>query len=169
MGWWRLPGVQSDDQWLADSRTAGHPLVQTRWSRKVRQESGVLGRRASSPYFHRKEPVNTHAQPHPTALAQGSLGFASDPRIPPGPSVTIGASHMKAPSYLYPLSFPRAHWSLSRRPLPEGGVSLDGLLPEPISLRTETLLQLQQQDQASPHLDMHVHGQIVAGFRWGSE
>lgn len=42
---------------------------------------------------------NTCTQPHPVALPQGSVGFASDPRIPPGPSVTIRASHMKAPNH----------------------------------------------------------------------
>ena len=49
-----------------------------------------------------QEGAITHAlNPTPWLCPQGSVGFASDPRVPPGPSVTIRASHSH--SHLTPL------------------------------------------------------------------
>lgn len=93
------PGVQSDDQWLADSMnswaSSGSNTLEPGSPRRV--WGAGLAEPAHLTFTGRSH--NTCAQPHPVALAQGSVGFASDPRIPPGPSVTIGASHMKAPSH----------------------------------------------------------------------
>lgn len=105
---------------------------------KSEKSSKKLGRQSQLTLLSQEGAV-IHAQPHPTALAQGSLGFASDPRIPPGPSVTIGASHMKAPSYPHLTLLSQSTLvSLKALSFPEGVCLRDGLLPEPISLRTET-------------------------------
>ena len=119
------PGVQSDDQWLVDSMnswaSSGSNTLEPGSPRRVWGAGPAEPARLT--FIGRSH--NTRAQPHPMALAQGSVGFASDPRIPPGPSVTIGASHMKAPSHPHLNLLPRAHWSPPRCPFPEGGVSWD--------------------------------------------
>ena len=61
---------------------------------------------------------NTCTQPHPVALPHGSVGFASDPRIPPGPSVTIRASHVKAPSHIHLTLLPQSTPVPPKVPLP---------------------------------------------------
>ena len=114
---------------------------------------------------------NTCTQPHPVALPHGSVGFASDPRIPPGPSVTTRASHVKAPSHLHLTLLPQSTPVPPKMPLPWGQcLPGQGLLPEPILLRTEIPPSAAgQQDRVSPHLTCTSMAKLSLGFQVGQQ
>ena len=88
MGWWRpLESRVMISGWRTP-RTAGYPLVQTRWSRKVREESGVLGRQSQLTLLSQEGAVthmlNPTPRPWPKVLPL-TPGFLLDLQSPSEP------------------------------------------------------------------------------------